>query len=230
MDQLLFQGPPGAGGPGHIAAEADAQLGAQLTALQGFAVGGEVGLAVVITFPAALGGQGFAHIQQKRLLQLGWPVHHQINRCSAVGRFRPAPETHRQGGQGQWIDGRRSVIGAGTEQIPLGRAGTFAAEQRRLMGMQPLLPGEQLLPLQGQVGPVVEGQRTGGEQIPLHQGSGRLGPARRLPKLTRPIRASTLLAGRQSRSCRSARSLKPARRRSRIRLASRCSGQPSSAS
>ncbi len=126
--------------------------------------------------------------------------------------------------------GRGGVFGASTEQIPLGCAGAFSAEQRRLMGMQPLLPGKQLIPLQGQVGPIAEGQRASREEIPLHQGSGRLGPARRLPKLTRPIRASTLLAGRQSRSCRSARSLKPSRRRSRIRLASRCSDQPSRAS
>ena len=37
------------------------------------------------------------------------------------------------------------------------------------MVMQALLPGDQLLPLQGQLRPIAEGQRTGGEQISLHQ-------------------------------------------------------------
>ena len=103
MNQLLFQGPPCAGGLRYIAAEADAQLGTEFAALKGFAVGGEVGLAVVIAFPAALGGERFSHIEQKRLLQLGRPIHDQVDRGTPMGRFRPSPETHRQGGQRQRI-------------------------------------------------------------------------------------------------------------------------------
>ena len=142
MDQLLFKASACAGGPGHIGAEANAQLGAEVTALQGFAVGGEVSLAIVIALPAALGCKGFAHIKQKRLLQLGRSVHHQVDRRTAMGGFRPAPETHRQGSQRQGIQRCGSVIGGGTEQIPLGRVCCFPAEERRLVVMQALLSGD----------------------------------------------------------------------------------------
>ena len=69
------------------------------------------------------------------------------------------------------------------------------------MLVQQLLPAQQLVLLKRQVrigSTTAEG--CGGKQIPLHQLRGREGPARRALKHTLPIRASTALAGRQSRS------------------------------
>ena len=76
LDQHLLQSAPCLGGSGHIAAEADAQLVGHSAALQGFAVGRQVGLAVVFAFPTAIGHHGFAHVEQQRLLEIRRSIQH----------------------------------------------------------------------------------------------------------------------------------------------------------
>ena len=67
-----------------------------MAALQGFAIGGEIGLAVVLTLPALISGFGFPHIKKKWMFKVGRTIQHEINGGSAMGAFSPAPETQRE--------------------------------------------------------------------------------------------------------------------------------------
>ena len=151
LDQGLLQAAPGLGGSGHIAAEADAELVGHTAALQGFAVGRQVGLAVVFAFPAAIGRHGFAHVEQQRLLEIRRSIQHQIDGSSGMGTVGPAPEAERQWREGQGVDGGHRIAAAGPEQVGLICALRRAAKQRGLMVMQPLLPGPQLIGIQRQL-------------------------------------------------------------------------------
>ena len=99
LDQLLFEPAAGPGVRRDIGAEANAELMGHLAALKGFAIGGEIGLAVVLTFPASIGGFGFSHIEQKWMVKVGRTVEHEIDGGSAMGTVSPAPKTQREWGE-----------------------------------------------------------------------------------------------------------------------------------
>ena len=99
LDQLLFKPAAGPGVRRDIGAEANAELMGHLAALKGFAIGGEIGLAVVLTFPASISGFGFSHIEQEWMVKVGRTVEHEIDGGSAMGALSPAPETQREWGE-----------------------------------------------------------------------------------------------------------------------------------
>jgi hypothetical protein len=68
-------------------------------ALKGFAIGGEIGLAVVLTLPASISGFGFPHIKKKWMFKVGRTIQHEINGGSAMGTVSPTPEAQREWGQ-----------------------------------------------------------------------------------------------------------------------------------
>ena len=123
----------------------------QPAALQGFAVGRQVGLAVVFPFPAAISGHGFADVEQQRLLKIRRTIEDEIHRSSSVGAVGPAPESQRQRREGKGIDGAHRIAAAVAEQGGLTGALRVAAKQRSLMAMEPLLPGLQLIGIQHQL-------------------------------------------------------------------------------
>ena len=99
LDQLLFESAAGPCVRRDIAAEANAELMGHVAALKGFAIGGEIDLAIVLTFPASIGGFGFPHIKQKWMVKVGRTVEHEIDSGSAMRAFSPAPETQREWGE-----------------------------------------------------------------------------------------------------------------------------------
>ena len=96
MDQLLFEPAASPSVCRNIRVEANAELMGHLAALKGFAIGGEIGLAVVLTFPASISGFGFSHIEQEWMVKVGRTVEHEIDGGSAMGTVSPAPKTQRE--------------------------------------------------------------------------------------------------------------------------------------
>ena len=99
LDQLLFEPAAGPGVRRDIGAEANAELMGHLAALKGFAIGSQIGLAIVLTFPAPISGFGFPNIKKKWMLKVGRTVQHEINGGSPMGALSPAPETQRERGE-----------------------------------------------------------------------------------------------------------------------------------
>ena len=105
LNELLFEpaAPPRV--RRDVGVEANAELMGHLAALEGFAIGREIGLAIVLAFPAPIGGFGFPHVQQQWMVKVGRAVQHEIDGGSAMGAFSPAPETQWEWGEREWIDG-----------------------------------------------------------------------------------------------------------------------------
>ena len=82
--------------------------------LEGFAIGRQVVLAVVLAFPAAIGLPRFPHVQQQGTGQVAGAIHHEVEGGTLLGRLRPAPELQGLGDQGQGIQ----VVGKG-QRLPV---------------------------------------------------------------------------------------------------------------
>ena len=99
LDQLLFEPAAGPCVRWGIGAEANAELMGHLAALKGFAIGSQIGLAIVLTFPAPISGFGFPHIKKKWMFKVGRTIQHEINGGSAMGTVSPTPEAQREWGK-----------------------------------------------------------------------------------------------------------------------------------
>ena len=109
----------------------------------------------MVALPAAVGPARLTHIEEQGHGQPGGAVEHQIHRRALVGSGRPAPEGEALGLEGEGIEGRRRRGRPGREDggeelalVGGGARGT-GVEAGGLMGRQPLLPGQQLVPQQG---------------------------------------------------------------------------------
>jgi hypothetical protein len=70
-----------------------------LAALKGFAIGGEIGLAVVLTLPALISGFCFPYIKKKWMFKVERTIQHEINGGSSMGTVSPTPEAQREWGK-----------------------------------------------------------------------------------------------------------------------------------
>ena len=89
---LLFKAPSGPCIGGGIAPKANREARPLSAAHQGFAVGREVLLAIVLALPTAIGLAGFAHIEQELVPVAAAVVDHEIQSCPLLQGFWPAPE------------------------------------------------------------------------------------------------------------------------------------------
>ena len=89
---------------GHIEPKPNAQLQAEIGLEQGFAVGREVALAIVLPFPALVGPAGFAHVKQQGVGGGTGLIHHEIQGRPLLGGLGPAPKGQGLGPEIQWIE------------------------------------------------------------------------------------------------------------------------------
>ena len=94
-NQGLFQMSTRTGFLRDISPETDACTAAQARAHTGLLVTRQVGLAIVLAFPAPISRLCFSDVEKDGLLELFWAIHHEIDGRPLMGAFGPAPEAQR---------------------------------------------------------------------------------------------------------------------------------------
>ena len=94
-NQGLFQTSSRTGVLRDISPETDACAAAQACAHAGLLVTRQVGLAIVLAFPAPISRLGFSDVEKDGLVELFRAIHHEIDGRPLMGTVGPTPETQR---------------------------------------------------------------------------------------------------------------------------------------
>ena len=94
-NQGVFQPSSRTGVLRDIGPETNACAAGQARAHAGLLVTRQVGLAIVLAFPAPISRLGFSDVEKDGVFEFFWAIHHEIDGRSLMGTVGPTPEAQR---------------------------------------------------------------------------------------------------------------------------------------